>query len=87
MDDILKLKELIDVDTFAPVAKQLQQKVGAAGGCRCAAACMGVQPPDGVWAVSAHAGGSRLSACAWVRLRWRHARRSANLPTCSTSTG
>lgn len=28
MDDILKLKELIDVDTFAPVAKQLQQKVG-----------------------------------------------------------
>jgi translation initiation factor 3 subunit E len=26
MDDILKLKELIDVDTFAPVAKQLQQK-------------------------------------------------------------
>ena len=27
MDDVLKLKELIDVDTFAPVAKQLQQKV------------------------------------------------------------
>ncbi len=26
MDDILKLKEMIDVDTFAPVAKQLQQK-------------------------------------------------------------
>ena len=26
MDDILKLKELLDVDTFAPVAKQLQQK-------------------------------------------------------------
>lgn len=26
MDDILKLKELLDADTFAPVAKQLQQK-------------------------------------------------------------
>ncbi|EFN52550.1 hypothetical protein CHLNCDRAFT_138996 [Chlorella variabilis] len=26
MDDILKLKEMLDVDTFAPVAKQLQQK-------------------------------------------------------------
>ena len=26
MDDVLKLKELLDVDTFAPVAKQLQQK-------------------------------------------------------------
>ena len=26
MDDILKLKELLDVDTFTPVAKQLQQK-------------------------------------------------------------
>jgi len=26
MDDLLKLKELLDLDTFAPVAKQLQQK-------------------------------------------------------------
>lgn len=26
MDDLLKLKELLDVDTFAPVAKQLEQK-------------------------------------------------------------
>ncbi|WP_289490507.1 hypothetical protein, partial [Klebsiella pneumoniae] len=26
MDDVLKLKEMLDVDTFAPVAKQLQQK-------------------------------------------------------------
>jgi hypothetical protein len=26
MDDIMKLKEMLDVDTFAPVAKQLQQK-------------------------------------------------------------
>ncbi len=26
MEDLLKLKEALDLDTFAPVAKQLQQK-------------------------------------------------------------